>query len=85
MKLKTEQEIQKLKEANKVLREAAAFYGNPNNYSLTTHLRPRVKVCQRILSEKDCDHVSGWIYECGGKLARESLAKADEIMREKKC
>jgi hypothetical protein len=63
---------------NKKLREALEFYANPSNYSLSTHIRPRVKSTQRILTEKDLSEIPTQVLPVGGKRAREALKETKE-------
>jgi regulator of replication initiation timing len=67
------EEVNRLQAENKKLRKALEFYANPSNYSLSTHIRPRVKSTQRILTEKDLSEISTHVLPVGGKRAREAL------------
>jgi hypothetical protein len=72
------EEVNRLQAQNKKLREALEFYAEPDNYSLSTHIRPRVRSTQRILTIKDLSEVEGYVLPVGGLRAREALKELED-------
>lgn len=71
-------EIESLKTENAKLRKCVEFYASPDNYFLTTHQIPWVKVSQRILTDKDLSDVESHILPVGGKRARQCLKELED-------
>ena len=68
------EEIKNLKEQNKILKEALEFYANGDSWASDADNSPDFYDC--IDDDFDKCNEDGYKFQCGGKRAREALAKA---------
>jgi phage host-nuclease inhibitor protein Gam len=72
-------QVTKLKADREVLVKALKKYATADNYSLTTHSRPRIKIAQRMMTTDDCEEIGSCIFPVAGKIARQALKSIGEI------
>ena len=74
--IRAEKKIEKLQEQNKILIEALEFYSNADNWASDADNSPDFYDC--IDDDFDKCNEDGYKFQCGGKRAREALAKVEE-------